>query len=181
MRASLLLILPSLVACATAPRSGAQGDLRGDVVHSATELIGQRQLMLNGQLLPQDCIALPRAAFGEHGVALGASSAAGLYRKLLRERRVFQGPPRRGDLVFTHEAGRDAALHVGLVGRVDVDGTVTVYQRMARGVEAYRMNPAHPHDGLGLGQKPWNDSIAAGNGETAPAGALFQAFASLLP
>lgn len=160
---------------------GRRADLRSDVVHSATELIGQRQLMLNGRLLPSDCIALPRAAFGEHGVQLGANSAGSLYRKLQRERRVFQGTPRRGDSVFTHEFGRDEALHVGLVGRVDADGTVTVYQRMAHGVEAYRMNPAHPHDGLGGGQKPWNDSIAAGNGETAPAGALFQAFGSLLP
>ena len=67
------------------------------------------------------------------------------------------------------------------MGRVERDGTVTVYQRMAHGVEAYRMNISHPHDGFGAARQPWNDSIAAGNGDTAPAGALFTAYASILP
>jgi hypothetical protein len=169
-----------LAACA-APQRPAPADLRSEVLRSATDLIGQRQLTLNGDLLPADCLSLPRVAFGEHGIALGASSAAGLYRKLQREGHVFAGTPQRGDLVFMRDLGHESTVHVGLVGRVDHDGTVTVYQRMAHGVEAYRMNVAHPHDGLGGDRRPWNDSIAAGNGDTAPAGALFTAYASILP
>jgi hypothetical protein len=179
MRALLLPLL--LAACATPERRDTPPDLRGEVIRSATGLIGQRQLTLKGNLLPADCFALPRAAFGEHGIELGANTALGLYRKLQREGHTFAGTPQRGDLVFLRDVGRENAVHVGLVGRVDHDGTVTVYQRMAHGVEAYRMNPAHPHDGSGDDHHPWNDSIAAGNGDTAPAGALFAAYGSVLP
>jgi NlpC/P60 family len=179
MRSPWILSL-ALTACAS-PQHRAPVDLRGEVIRSATDLIGQRQISLSGRLLPSDCLALPRAAFGEHGISLGATTALGLYRKLQREGHVFAGTPQRGDLVFIRDLGRENALHVGLVGRVERDGTVTVYQRMSRGVEAYRMNPSHPHDGFGSGHRPWNDSIAAGNGDTAPAGALFEAYASILP
>lgn len=150
-------------------------------MRSAVDLIGQRQLTYQGSLLPADCLALPRAAFGAHGVQLGAKSALGLYRKLQQEGHIFTSVPQRGDLVFMHDLGKDSVVHVGLVGRVERDGTVTVYQRMAHGVEAYRMNTAHPHDGFNPDHQPWNDSIAAGNGDTVPAGALFAAYASILP
>ena len=75
-------------------------------MRSATDLIGQRQLMLRGALLPADCLALPRAAFGEHGIDLGATTALGLYRKLQREGHTFAGTPQRGDLVFMRDLGK---------------------------------------------------------------------------
>jgi hypothetical protein len=68
------------------------------------------------------------------------------------------------------------------VGEVDDDGTVVIYQRMARGVVSYRMNAAHPDTALSPAtRRPWNDRIGAGRGETRLAGQLFAAFASFLP
>lgn len=181
-----LLCSALLTGCATAAvRSPQDPNVRTEVVRSARSQIGQRALTLRGHLLPAGCFALPRLAFGEHGIDLGAANADALYRKLSREGHVFQdGNPRGGDLVFLRDLrGPDGGeLHVGVVGSVEADGTVLVYQRMARGVEAYRMNLAHPHDEHApLQHHAWNDSIAAGDGDTAPAGALFSAYASVLP
>jgi hypothetical protein len=175
----LVSLLALLAGCAIAPLRPTS-EARESVVRAARAQIGERALPWHHA----GCLALPRLAFGASGVELAADSPEALYRKLAREGHVFQsGSPRGGDLVFMRDLhGPAGDLHVGVVGRVEADGTVLVYQRMARGVEAYRMNLAHPHDEHApLDHHSWNDSITAGNGDTAPAGALFSAYASILP
>jgi len=183
-RASLLTILLLGTACATVTRHPLTEDdeLRQRVAQSARDLLGPRQLTLDGHDLPADCLSLPRAAYGRNGFDLSAQTPAALYQKVRREGHWFtQGTPRSGDLVFTRDSDRARSLHVGLVGGVESDGTVVVLQRMARGVTAYRMNPRHPHDEHAPGDlRSWNDTVAS-NGEGAPAGALFSGYASLLP
>ncbi len=186
-RATLLtVLLLGSSACATiAARHpiSEQDGLRKRVAQTARDLLGQRQLTLDGRDLPADCLSLPRAAYGRNGFDLAAQTPSALYQKVRREGHWFtKGSPRSGDLVFTRDSDRAHTLHVGLVGSIESDGTVVVLQRMARGVTAYRMNPVHPHDERAPGgsARSWNDTVAS-NGEGAPAGALFSGYASLLP
>jgi hypothetical protein len=103
-----LWILCGLAACASVPNRPPAADLRSEVVRSATDRIGQRQLMLNGRLLPADCLALPRAAFGEQGLSgcgdgkrVGRRAGQGFVTSTLRcatqrQVRLHGGPPRGG-------------------------------------------------------------------------------------
>jgi hypothetical protein len=159
-------------------------EVRAAVVRSAQRLLGQRQITLRGRALPADCWSLPVAAYAHNGLSLGGGNALGLYRAAAGVGRLYRDRlPRPGDLVFLDaRAGRAADVHVGLIGQVEADGTVVVYQRMARGVVSYRMNAAHPDTALSPDtRRPWNDRIAAGGGETRLAGQLFAAYASFLP
>jgi hypothetical protein len=203
MRRLLLLVclatLP-LWGCAGARSSSratgeaAPRDVRAAVVRTAQRFVGQRRITVGGRALPADCWALPVAAYARNGLSLGGGNALGLYRAAAGVGRLYRDrPPRPGDLVFTSAgptrgqsktspAGVGPDFHVGLVGEVDEDGTVLVYQRMARGVVTYRMNAGHPDTALSPAtRRPWNDRIAAGPGETRLAGQLFAAYASFLP
>jgi hypothetical protein len=185
MRSLSLMMCLCFVGCAGVRPAGTR-DVRSAVVRSAQRLLGEREITLDGRALPADCWSLPVAAYARSGRSLGGGNAWGLYRaaagvgKLYRDRR-----PRPGDLVFTEASEahqpRGEDVHVGLVGDVDEDGTVLVYQRMARGVVSYRMNLAHPDTALSPAtHRPWNDRIAAGPGVPKLAGQLFTAYASFL-
>ncbi len=154
---------------------------RAVAVRSARAWLGQRRLTLHGRPLPADCWSLPAAAFGRAGVVLDASSAEALYRKERARGKLFRDRlPRPGDLVFLSSASGHPA-HVGLVGEVDRDGTVTVYQRMARGVVAYRMNARHPDEATApAGGRRWNDGIVDPGGSPRLAGQLFAGYAAVL-
>ncbi len=171
----------SVRAIARSPRTPDQ--LRADVVHTARAWLGERRLSLRGRPLPADCWSLPVAAYGRNGMALGGADAEGLYRaardlgRLLRSRQ-----PQPGDLVFVADAQGGRNLHVGLVAEVETDGTVTVYQRMARGIVAYRMNARHPDEPTSPGSgRRWNDSFASRSGPPKLAGQLFHGYAAFLP
>ncbi len=187
---ALLLVVSALSGCAGAGatlRSANRGtprEVRASVVLAAQRLVGQRRITLGGRALPADCWSLPVAAYARNGLSLGGGNALGLYRAAQGVGRLYRDRlPRPGDLVFTEaQAGHPKDVHVGLVGAVDDDGTVLVYQRMARGVVTYRMNAAHPDTALSPAtRRPWNDRIAAGKGQTRLAGQLFAAYASFLP
>ncbi|HUB06404.1 MAG TPA: CHAP domain-containing protein [Myxococcales bacterium] len=182
------LALPLCCACAASGvalrREASPAQVRAQVVRSARSFLGEKRLTVAGRALPPDCWALPVAAYARSGLALGGGDALGLYRAAAGLGRLYSGRrPKPGDLVFL-EADPGSArsdVHVGLVGSVDDDGTVTVYQRMARGVIAYRMNAAHPDDPVAPGSgRPWNDRIASG-GQSRLAGQLFAAYAAFLP
>ncbi|MHB8418335.1 MAG: hypothetical protein ACYDCL_09680 [Myxococcales bacterium] len=183
---TLVLLLCSCAAGRTAVRREAgPAQIRAEVVRSAHALLGRRRLTAAGHELPQDCWALPVAAYARSGLALGGGDALGLYRAAAGLGRLYSGRrPRPGDLVFLEAdpASPRGDVHVGLVAMVDGDGTVVVYQRMARGVVAYRMNAAHPDDPVAPGTgRPWNDRIAAGGGQSRLAGQLFAGYAAFLP
>jgi len=100
--------------------------------------------------------------------------------------------PDVGDLVFfddTHDRngdGRadDPLTHVGIVERVDADGTVTFIHRVRRGVLRYRMNLFRPDErrdrktGKVLNHHLRLGASADGRRLT---GQLFHAFATVLP
>jgi hypothetical protein len=191
LRTTWLALSLALVGCATARpdlRTAADRsprEVRAAVVRDAQRLLGQRRITYSGRALPADCWSLPVAAYAHSGLALGGGNALGLYRAAAGVGRLYRDRlPRPGDIVFLNDraSARAGDVHVGIVGEVDDDGTVLVYQRMARGVVSYRMNAAHPDTAVSPEtRRPWNDRIAAGGGETRLAGQLFAAYASFLP
>lgn len=145
--------LPSLQASA----SGARAVDGEAVAATARALVGRRSVPTDGKF-PDDCTGLVRAVYARHGVdlmgegATGDSGVAALWRFTQRHGSVHKDRPSPGDIVFfsgTYDRNRDGRdndglTHVGLVDRVDDDGTVSVIHRVARGVVVYRMNLAHP-------------------------------------
>ncbi|HEU4383511.1 MAG TPA: CHAP domain-containing protein, partial [Anaeromyxobacteraceae bacterium] len=83
-----------------------------------------------------------------------------------------------GDLVFLADRPGGGPAHVGLVARVDPDGTALLIHRMARGVVRLRVNLGYPgriaDPATG---KRLNDALALG-AVAVPAGSLVVAVAS---
>ncbi|HEU5217733.1 MAG TPA: CHAP domain-containing protein, partial [Gemmatimonadales bacterium] len=100
-----------------------------------------------------------------------------------------RGPPLPGDLVFfreTYDRNRDrkrddGITHVGLVERVEPDGTVVFIHRAVSGVRESRMNLRHPSQRRDGDGNLINDFIRRGNGKRrAPlAGEQFAGYGNL--
>ncbi|MEK6533538.1 MAG: CHAP domain-containing protein [Nitrospirota bacterium] len=135
---------------------------RTGIVHTATKLLGARLIESNGRRVAYDCAGVTRAIYLEHGIDLYNSSTTDrrangvrlIYNHMRQHGRLHQGPMvQPGDLVFFDNTwdfngdGRlnDPLTHVGVVERIESDGTVVFISRVAEAVERYRMNLALPH------------------------------------
>ena len=143
------------------------------IVQTAVNLVGAKTIESQGRRISYDCAGVTRAIYLAHGIDL------------------FEGGPvvQAGDLVFFDNTWdyngdglvNDPLTHVGIVERVESNGTIVFISRVAGAIERYRMNVAHPHihrtaDGRLLNdymrRKHWRD------GEQTPylTGELFAAF-----
>jgi cell wall-associated NlpC family hydrolase len=183
----------------TVSRPGVSQDARETVLATARALVGKSQIKAGGRAYPNDCTGLVEAVYAQAGLALkgnakpGDNGVTALYRYALNHGRVYNGGrPVPGDLVFfreTYDQNRDGRrnnglTHVGLVDRVDADGTVTVIHRVKRGVVRYRMNLSKPRVAKDPSSgKILNDTLRAPSpaGSFALTGQLFVAYASVLP
>ena len=171
---------------------------QGAVVRTAAGLVGATTIESNGRRIAYDCAGVARAVYLAHGIDLYAGvdrsrKANGvrlIYDHVLRRGRIHRGPlVHPGDLVFfdntwdSNGDGRDndPLTHVGIVERVESDGTIVFISRVADAIERYRMNLAHPHvhrtaDGRILNdymrRKRWSDE----KGTRYLTGELFAAF-----
>jgi hypothetical protein len=152
----------------------------------------------------RDCSGFVLAVFAKENIPiedlLGTdrrrSSVFELYRLAKAKGRVHRNKvPDIGDLVFfdnTYDRNRDGRsndplTHVGIVERVDPDGTVTFVHRVRRGVLRYRLNRFKPHlrrdpdtrKVLNHYLKIGNRSTRAGSGKRLT-GELFHAFATIV-
>ncbi|HSN03829.1 MAG TPA: CHAP domain-containing protein [Nitrospira sp.] len=135
---------------------------RAAVVRTAAKLVGATTLQSNGRQIAYDCAGVTRAIFLEHGIDLYHGSPADsnangvrlIFAHVRRHGTVHQSPvPQPGDLVFFDNTwdfngdGRlnDPLTHVGVVERVDPDGTVIFISRVADAIERHHMNLALPH------------------------------------
>jgi hypothetical protein len=94
-------------------------------------------------------------------------------------------------LVFfrdTYDLNRDGRVndgltHVGLVEKIEEDGTVIVIHRVARGVVRYRMNLAFKDKATTPEGRPVNDWLRAPIAGAAPqlTAQLFAGYATVLP
>ncbi len=145
--------------------------------------------------VPDDCSGVVRLAYREVGVELlsegmrpGENAVTAMYRRAKRTRALHKRTPKPGDLVFFRETydrngdGRrnDGLTHVGVVERVEKDGTVVFVHRTSRGVKRGRMNLRHPKQHEARGGSVLNDYLRrAERGQRARfSGELFSGYAS---
>ncbi len=151
-------------------------------VEAASSLVGRREIVVGGRDYGDDCAALVLAALDRAGrpVPAGVRDAPSLYA-LARAQGLLRAGIRAqaGDLIFLADRPGGAPAHVGLVARVDPDGTALVIHRVARGVMRLRVNLGYPgriaDPATG---KRLNDTLVVG-AAALPAGSLVVAVATL--
>ncbi len=150
-------------------------------IEVASSLVGRRDIVIGGRDYGDDCAALVRAALDRAGrpVPPEARDAASLYGLAYGRGLVRTGiRAQPGDLIFLADRPGGAPVHVGLVARVEPDGTALVLHRVARGVMRLRVNLGYPgriaDPATG---KRLNDTLAVG-AAALPAGSLVVAVAS---
>jgi hypothetical protein len=131
-------------------------------VRTAAKLVGAKTIKSRGRNIEYDCAGVTRAIFLKHGIDLyqgstgdpGANGVRLIYSHVRRYGSLHQGPiARPGDLVFFDNTWdlngdgkpNDPLTHVGVVERLEPDGTVIFVSRVAETIERYRMNLALPH------------------------------------
>ena len=136
--------------------------VRLSVARRARVMLQAPRFRIGSTRYRRDCSGFVLAVFASEkipvenilGIDRRRSSVAELYR--LAEKRGLvhrQKVPAIGDLVFfsnTYDRNRDGRpndplTHVGIVERVDPDGTVTFVHRVHRGVLRYKLNRFKPH------------------------------------
>ena len=135
---------------------------RSSIVESAARLVGARTITSRGKRITYDCAGVTRAIFLAHGIDLyrGAfndpkGNGVRLIHNHVRQHGILHRGSNvsPGDLVFfdnTWDFNGDGKLndpltHVGVVERLEPDGTVVFISRVANAVERYRMNLEQPH------------------------------------
>jgi NlpC/P60 family len=138
------------------------GPSRSTIVQTAAKLVGATTITSEGRQIAYDCAGVTRAIFLKHGIDLYDTGATApdangvrlIYDHVRRQGALHQGPDAHpGDLVFfdnTWDFNGDGQLndpltHVGIVERIELDGTVVFISRVAGAIERYRMNLRHPH------------------------------------
>ncbi|HVP66214.1 MAG TPA: CHAP domain-containing protein [Anaeromyxobacteraceae bacterium] len=152
-------------------------------VDTAESLVGRRSVVVDGRDYGPDCTALVRAAFDQAGHPLPAAARDVSSIHAVAERRgtIHAGLKSfPGDVVFLADRPGGPPAHVGLVARVELDGTAIVLYRLARGVARVRVNLGYPTRiaDPATGRR-LNDTLLVGS-SAVPAGSLVVGVASLL-
>jgi hypothetical protein len=171
---------------------------RDTAVQLAVGLVGKSKIVLGGKRWGDDCTGLIRGVYAQLGVDLitgaepGDNGVTAIWRYAAVHGRLFEGGrPIAGDLVFfkeTYDLNRDGEVndgltHIGLVEKVEDDGTVTVIHRVARGVVRYRMNLEYRNSAVSSAGRPVNDYLRLAGAKNRPqlTAQLFAGYATLLP
>lgn len=140
----------------------APADQHVAIAQTAARLVGATTIEVQGRRIAYDCAGVTRAIYLAHGIDLyegptpdpQANGVRLIYHHVRRHGHLHRGPAvRPGDLVFFNNTwdyngdGRvnDPLTHVGVVERIEEDGTVVFISRVAEAIERYRMNLAAPH------------------------------------
>ena len=131
------------------------------LARAAIGFLGKSLIEVNGRRFTFDCSGLARGVYVTQGIDLydglgeldGGNGVGRIYGHVLQHGRIHYGPTvHPGDLVFFHNTwdfngdGRlnDPLTHVGVVERVESDGTVVFVSQVSGGIERYRMNLKTP-------------------------------------
>jgi peptidoglycan DL-endopeptidase CwlO len=173
---------------------GASASVAGEALaQTAREYVGAKAVLVGGRRFPDDCTGLVRAVYARHGLDLfgetgpaADNGVTAIWRYAQRHGSLHKEKPRPGDIVFfteTYDRNRDGRpndglTHVGIVDRVEPDGTVLVIHRVARGVVTYRMNVERAQDRKDAQGRVLNDWLREGK-QSRLAGELFAGYATL--
>lgn len=152
-------------------------------VSAAESLVGRRTVVLDGVDYGPGCAALARAAFDRAGRPLPPDvrearelHTLAVQRGALRSTRR----PSAGDLVFLADRPGGPAVHVGIVAKLEPDGTALILHRVARGVQRLRVNLAFPERRVDPATgRHINDTLVVG-AKPQPAGSLVVGVSDLL-
>jgi probable lipoprotein NlpC len=128
---------------------------------TAVRFVGKSQVEIDGRRYNPDCSGFVRGVYASQRVDLygglgeldGGNGVGRIYTHVVEHGRIHYGPTvHPGDLVFFHNTWdfnrdglpNDPLTHVGVVVKVEPDGTVLFVSSLSRGIERYRMNLQHP-------------------------------------
>ncbi len=168
-------------------------DVRARIAAAAAAALGDRAPIVGGVRYRADCSGVVGAIYARAGLPLlhdgNALDTKGLFALAQKNGSVRRHKPLAGDLVFFDDTwdengnGRvdDPLSHVGVVERVDDDGTVVFVQRAGGRVIRSRMNLSRPHDRVDERGRTLNHWLrsAAGARPARTTAELFVAFGTL--
>lgn len=142
-------------------RAGSIAERRHAIAKTAANLVGAKTIKFKGRRIKYDCAGVIRAIYLANGIDLfenprrhrRGNGTMRIYNHIRRHGRIHPGPKAHpGDLVFfnntwdSNDDGRvnDPLTHVGVVERIEPDGTVVFISRVSRAIERYRLNLSHP-------------------------------------
>lgn len=168
---------------------------------TAVRFVGQSRVQVDGRNYAPDCSGFVRGVYasqrvdlyGELGELDGGNGVGRIFTHVLQHGRIHYGPTvHPGDLVFFHNTWdfnrdglpNDPLTHVGVVEKVDRDGTVVFVSSVSAGIKRYRMNLKHPDtyktpDGRILNDFLRRKHMGDARGTYYLAGRLFAAFGTL--
>ena len=131
------------------------------LARTAVSLVGRSHVEVDGRQYRADCSGLVQGVYASQRIDVydglgeldGGNGVGRIYTHVFQHGRIHYGPSvYPGDVVFFHntwdfnEDGlpNDPLTHVGVVERVDRDGTVVFVSWVSSGVERYRMNLRQP-------------------------------------
>jgi probable lipoprotein NlpC len=175
---------------------------QGALAHTAVGLLGRPRVEVGGRVYTPDCAGLVRGVYATQRVDLydglgeldGGNGVGRIYTHVVEHGRIHYGPTvYPGDLVFFHNTWdfnrdslpNDPLTHVGVVEKVERDGTVLFVSWVSAGVERYRMNLRQPDIHKTADGRVLNDYIRRKGQGDHPAiryltGQLFAAFGTVL-
>jgi probable lipoprotein NlpC len=168
---------------------------------TAVRFVGQSRVQIGGRNYNSDCSGFVRGVYASQRVDLysglgkldGGNGVGRIYTHVVEHGRIHYGPTvHPGDLVFFHNTWdfngdgipNDPLTHIGVVEKVEPDGTVLFVSSLSRGIERYRMNLQHPDIHKTADGRVFNDFLrrkrfSDGMGTHYLAGQLFAAFGTL--
>jgi hypothetical protein len=172
-----------------------------ELAKTAVRFVGQSRIQVGGRNYTPDCSGFVRGVYASQRVDLygglgeldGGNGVGRIFTHVVQHGKIHYGPTvHPGDLVFFHNTWdfnrdglpNDPLTHVGVVEKVDFDGTVIFVSSVSGGIERYRMNLKHPDihktaDGRVLNDFLRRKHMGDTRGTYYLAGRLFAAFGTL--
>ena len=176
----------------TTPSSASRSpSTRNRVIAVASGMHGRSSPSVGGRGFRSDCSGFAQAAYHSIGIDLyseggapGENGVVIIHRYVNRHGRLHTGTPTPGDLVFfdgTHGLPRSRLTHIGIVEKVERDGTVVFLHHMQGRVVRGRMNRGSPstHRNPVTGQVI-NDFLRRGGSGQRLAGELFAGYGTVV-
>lgn len=169
---------------------------RERIAQAAANVVGGGPVVVGRERFRMDCSGVARGIYAKAGLRLGTVEVTDqtndtrvLFELAKRTGSLRRSEPLPGDLVFFDDTWDqnqnglvdDPLSHVGVVERVEGDGTVVFVHRIGSRIVRARMNLRRPHDRHDDEGRPLNHFLrgASGSQPSKTTGELFVAFGSL--